>query len=92
MKNEKNTRNFILLAYAKGISHAVFIPYVLLWIFQGLGLKAFGISFLYISIVGTGYWFSKRHDLSRAAFYGSLLFVLAIAVFIAGLAGISTFQ
>ena len=72
---------FVLFSYLEGIAHATIVPYSMLWIFQGLGLWAFAVSAFYVSIVGIGYYFSKRHDLSGAAFFMALLVVFMIVVF-----------
>ena len=85
MKKKNNkTALFVLLSYTKGVVHAIFIPYALLWIFQDLELKAFAVSALYISIVGLLYHKSKSHDLSGRAFFTALK-VLAGAIMFLGL-------
>ncbi len=91
MTNKNNLDSdgrFILLSYLKGITHATLVPYALLWIFQGLGLWAFAVSAIYLFIVGTGYYNSKRHDLSRAAFFGTVIVIVLIASFFITLAAI----
>ena len=77
-KNNKNNKTalFVLLSYAKGVVHATAIPYILLWVFHGLGLKAVAVSALYVFAVGTLYRFSESHDLSGRAFFATLKFLL----------------
>ena len=91
MKNYKKLgkgERFVLFSYLKGIAHASIIPYGLLWIFQGLGLWAFGVSAAYVTTLAVGYYFSDRHDLSGAAFFGTLgaeVIILLIALIFAGI-------
>ena len=82
---------FVFLSYLKGIAHASIIPYALLWIFQGLGLWAFGVSAAYIIVLAIGYYFSNRHDLSGAAFFGTLGVAVAMLLIVLIIAEIGTF-
>jgi len=71
----------VVIAYLKGIMHAIVIPYLLLWLFDDYGIYALVVSTAYVASVGTLYAIvdRKEFELSRKAFIDVLSFVIGTA-------------
>lgn len=84
----------IIVAYIKGIMHAIVIPYLLLWLFDDYGAYALAISAIYVVSVGTLYAVADREKfkLSRKAFVNVLSFLIGTAAIFSLIVLLGTLQ
>ena len=84
----------VIIAYIKGIMHAIVIPYLLLWLFDDYGVYGLVISTVYVASVGTLYAVTDREKfvLSRKAFINVLSSLIGIAAIFSLIVLLGTLQ